>query len=92
LSALRTLNRDLDPLANTCGLRGGYCGETFILGLLAGFAPLGFILQSFIVKEDLLATRPDKIFCTVKTLNRAILEFRLRVAPLTVCIICDLSL
>jgi hypothetical protein len=84
LTALRTLNRDLDSLANTGSLRGGYGGEAFILGLLAGFASLGFVLQSFIVKEDLLASRPDKILCTVNTLNRAILEFRLRVAPLTV--------
>jgi hypothetical protein len=92
LSALRTLNRDLYALANAGGLGGGYCGEAFILGLLAGFAPLGFVLQSFIVKEDLLASRPDKILCTVNTPNRAILEFHLRVAPLTVWIIRDLSL
>jgi hypothetical protein len=84
LSALRTLNRDFNSLANTGGLRGCYCGEAFILGLLAGFAPLGFVLQSFIVKENLLASRPDKILRTINTLNRAILEFRLRVAPLTV--------
>jgi hypothetical protein len=84
LSALGTLNRDLDPLANTGGLRGGYCGEAFILSLLAGLAPLGFVLQSFIVKEDLLTSRPDKILCAVNTLNRAILEFHLRVTPLAV--------
>jgi hypothetical protein len=84
LSALCALNRDLDTLSNAGGLRGGYRCEAFILGLLAGFAPLRLVLQSFIMKEDLLASRPDKILCTVNTLNRAILEFHLRVAPFTV--------
>jgi hypothetical protein len=84
LSALCALDRDFDSLANTGGLRGGDCGEAFILGLLARFATLGFVLQSFIVKEDLLASRPDKILCTVNTLDRAIIEFRLRMTPLTV--------
>jgi hypothetical protein len=73
-------------------LRRGYGCEAFILGLLAGFAPLGLILQSFIVKEDLLASRPDEILSAVNTLDRAIIEFRLRVTPLSVRAIRDLSL
>ncbi|MDT4952110.1 MAG: hypothetical protein QOJ02_248 [Acidobacteriota bacterium] len=92
LPALRALNRDLDSLANAGCLSGGYRGEALILGLLARLAPLGFVLQSFIVKEDLLASRPDEILSAVNTLDRAIIEFRLRVAPLSVRTICDLSL
>jgi hypothetical protein len=86
------LDRDLDPLANTGGLGGSYSSETFILGLLAWLASLGFVLQSFIVKEDLLASRPDEILSAVNTLDRTIIEFRLRVTPLSIRTVCDLSL
>jgi hypothetical protein len=92
LPALSALNGDFDPLANAGCLSSGYSGEAFILGLLAWLASLGFVLQTFIVKEDLLASRPDEILSAVNTLDRAVIEFRLRVAPLSVRTICDLSL
>jgi hypothetical protein len=84
LAALRALNGDFNPLANAGGLRSGNRCEPFVLGLLARFAPLGLILQTLVVKEDLLTSRPDEIISTVNTLNRAIIEFSLRMTPLTV--------
>jgi hypothetical protein len=84
LPALRALHGDFDSLAHTRCLRGGNGGEPFILGLLARFAPLGFILQTFVVKEDLLASRPDEIISTVNAFNRAVFEFSLRITPLPV--------
>jgi hypothetical protein len=69
LRALRALNRDFDALANARCLRGGNCCEAFILGLLAGFASLGFVLQPFIVKENLLARRPDEVLSAVNTFD-----------------------
>lgn len=92
LAALGALNGDLYPLPNAGGLCGGDGGETFVLGLLAGLATLGLVLQSFIMKEDLLAGRPDEILSAVNTLDRAIFEFRLRVTPFSVRTIRGLSL
>jgi hypothetical protein len=84
LAALRALNGDLNPLANAGGLGGGNGCESFVLGLLARFASLGFVLQTFVVKEDLLACRPDEIIAAVNTLDRAVVEFCLRMTPLPV--------
>jgi hypothetical protein len=86
------LNGDFDPLANAGGLRGSNCCEALILGLLAGFATLGFVLQSFVVKEDLLASRPDEVLPAVNAFDCAVLELRLRLAPLSVLSVCGLSL
>jgi hypothetical protein len=84
LAALSALNGDFNPLANAGGLRGGNGCEPFVLGLLARFAPLGFILQTFVMKEDLLASRPDEIISAVNTLNRAVIELCLRMTPFPV--------
>jgi hypothetical protein len=78
------LHGDFNSLSHPGCLRGGNCGEPFILGLLARFATLGLVLQTFVVKEDLLACRPNEIVSTVNTLNRAVFEFRLRMTPLPV--------
>jgi hypothetical protein len=84
LPALGALHGDFDALAHTRSLRGGNCCESLVLGLFARLATLGFILQTFVVKEDLLASRPDEIISTVNTLDRAVFEFRLRMTPLPV--------
>ena len=84
LPALRALDRDLYALSHAGSLRGGDGREALVLGLLAWLAALGLILQTLVVKEDLLARRPDKIISTVDTLNRAVIEFRLRMTPLPV--------
>jgi hypothetical protein len=92
LTALCALHRDLDTLADTGGLGGGNGGETFVLGLLAGLAPLGLVLQAFVMKEDLLPARPDEIISAINTLDRPILELHLRMTPLPIGCACDLSL
>jgi hypothetical protein len=75
-------------LTNPGGLRGGNRGEPFVLGLLAGLATLGLVLQSLVMKEDLLAARPDEILCAINAFDDAILEFHLCLAPLSVRIGC----
>ena len=65
-------------------MRGGNGCEPFILGLLARFASLRFVLQTFVVKEDLLASRPGEILSAINTLDWAVFEFRLRMTPLPV--------
>jgi hypothetical protein len=84
LPALRALYGDFDSLADTRRLRGGNCCEPFILGLLAGLAALGLVLQTLVVKEDLLAGCPDEIITAVDAFDRAVIEFRLRMTPLPV--------
>jgi hypothetical protein len=74
LSALGTLHRDFDTLANSRRLCCRYRSQAFVLGLLARLATLGFILQSLVVKKDLLASSPDKVLATVDTLDGAIFE------------------
>ena len=84
LAALRALNGNFNTLTNAGGLRGGNGREPFVLGLLAWFAPLRFVLQTFVVKENLLSSRPDEIVSTVNAFNRTVFEFRLRMTPLPV--------
>jgi hypothetical protein len=86
---LRAIDRDLDALANPGSLRGGDGGETFVLGLLAGLAAFRLVLQAFIVKENLLASRPDEILSTVNTMNIAIIELHLGVTPLSIGPVCS---
>jgi hypothetical protein len=44
--------------------------------LLAGFTSLGFVLQTFVMKEDLLAHSPDKLFTAIYTRDSSILKVR----------------
>jgi hypothetical protein len=50
--------------------------ETIILGLLTGLAALWFVLQTLVVKEDLLAYGPDKLFTAIYALDSSILKVR----------------
>ena len=84
LVALGAVDGNFDALSHTGGLRGGDGGEAFILGLLARLAALRFVLQSLVMKEDLLPGRPDEILTAVDTVYGAILEFHLRMAPLSI--------
>ncbi|HYE66775.1 MAG TPA: hypothetical protein VD966_14395 [Pyrinomonadaceae bacterium] len=84
MPALCALHGDLDALANAGSLRRGNRRETLVLGLLAGLAPLGLILQTLVVKEDLLAGGPDEIFSAVNTPDRVILEFHLPLTPFSI--------
>jgi hypothetical protein len=85
LTALRALNRDFDALANAGGLRGGDGRESLILGLLAWLAAFRFVFQTLVVKENLLARRPDEILPAIYTLDVAIIEFHLALTPISVC-------
>ena len=40
--------------------------------VFAGFATLGFVLQPLVMKKDLLAAGPDKVFTAVNAFYRAI--------------------
>lgn len=77
LSALRALHCHFDSLAYTGCLRGSDRRQTFVLGLLAGLTPLGFVLQILVVKKDLLASRPDEILAAVYAFDRAVFKLRL---------------
>jgi hypothetical protein len=50
--------------------------ETIVLGLLAGLAALWFVLQTFVMKENLLAHGPDKLFTAVYAFDSSILKVR----------------
>jgi hypothetical protein len=84
LSALRTLDRYFNALTDSGCLGSSNCGEAFVLCLFAGFTPLGFVLQTLIVKKDLLTSRPNEIFSAVYTFYIGILEFHFGLAPLTI--------
>jgi hypothetical protein len=49
--------------------------------LFAGLAPFGFILQAFVVEENLLASGPNEIVTTVNTLDFPILKLHLNADP-----------
>jgi len=50
--------------------------KAIVLGLLARLAALWFVLQALVVKEDLLADGPDKLFTAIYAFESAILEVR----------------
>jgi hypothetical protein len=52
---LGTLNRNFDALAYSGSLGCGDGSQSLILCLLAGFAPLRFVLQSLVMEKGLLA-------------------------------------
>lgn len=43
--------------------------------MLAGLAALGFVLQTLVMKEDLLADRPGELFAAVDASDRSVLKF-----------------
>jgi hypothetical protein len=85
LSALRALNGDFDALSDAGSLCGGDGREALVLGLLAGLTSLRLVLQTLVVKEYLLACGPDKVLPAINTLDIAIVELRLALAPLSIC-------
>jgi hypothetical protein len=50
---------------------------------LAGFTTLGFVLELFIMEEQLLACREDKIRSAVDTSQDLVLEFHWELLPST---------
>jgi len=54
---------------------GGRDGrQAIILGLLAGLAPLRFVFEALVVKKDLLAHGPHKLFTAIDALDTSILK------------------
>ena len=50
-------------------------GQPFILCLLARLAAFWWVLQSFVVKEDLLTCSPNKFLAAINTNDSLIVEF-----------------
>jgi hypothetical protein len=76
LAALSTGHGHFNALLNTGNLGRRYCREAIVLGLLARLAALRFVLQTFVVKEHLFATRPIKGLVAIDTDDRSILKVR----------------
>jgi hypothetical protein len=85
LAALRALDGDFDALADAGSLRGGDGCEPFVLRLLARLATLRFVLQTLVVKENLLSRSPDKILAAIYALDITVVEFHLALTPLSIC-------
>jgi hypothetical protein len=76
LAALGTGNRDFDSLFDTGALGCRDRSQSLVLGLLAWLATLRFVLQTLVVKENLLANGPDELVVTIYANNRPILKLR----------------
>ena len=77
LTTLRALNGNLDALPDSRRLRRRNCCQALVLRLFAGLATLGLVLQTFIMKEDLLPCSPDKVVSAVQTLDLTVLKLAL---------------
>lgn len=73
LSTLSALHRNFDSLPHSSTLRCRNRSQPFILCLLAWLTTLRFVLETFVMKKDLFAGRPDKIFSAINTLDGTIL-------------------
>jgi hypothetical protein len=62
------------PDSGNLGLRDGR--QAIVFGLLAWFAAFRFVLQAFIVKEDLLARGPNKWLAAIDARDRSISKVR----------------
>jgi hypothetical protein len=51
-------------------------GQPIVLGQLAGLAAFWFVLQAFVMKEDLLAHSPGKWLAAIDAPDRSILRVR----------------
>lgn len=75
LAALCTDYGDLNPLSNSGRMRRGDSGQAFVLRLFARLAALWWILQSFIVKENLLTGGPYEFLAAINTNDLLIIKF-----------------
>jgi hypothetical protein len=49
--------------------------EPVVLGLLAGLAPFGLVLQTLVVEENLLTHGPHELFAAIDASDRSIYKF-----------------
>jgi hypothetical protein len=76
LAALSAGDVYFNFLFDSGNLRRGDSGQTIVLGVLAGLATLGFVLQTLVVKENLLAHGPDELSTAIDASDGSIREFR----------------
>src|SRR5712692_7602428 len=76
LAALSTGHVDFDFLLNSGSLRRGDSRQSIVLGLLAGLASLGLVLQTLVVKKNLLTYGPHKLFAAIDASDRPVRKFR----------------
>src|SRR5712692_8771137 len=81
LAALSAGHVHFDFLLNSCNLRRGDSRQSVVLGLLAGLAALGFILQTLVMKKHLLADGPDELFFAIDASDRSVRKFRCLAVP-----------
>ena len=74
LAATGTGYRDFDSLFYPRGLSGGNRGETFILSLLALFAPFRRILETLVPEELLFTGCPDEVTAAIDAMDGSVLD------------------
>jgi len=68
----------LNALLDSGRLGRGDRRQPIILRMFAGLASFGFVLQTFIVKEDLFAGRPNEWLAAIDACDRSVLKVRRR--------------
>jgi signal transduction histidine kinase len=63
-------------LFSSRNLGRGDSRQAIVLGLLARLAPLGLVLQTLVVEENLLAHGPHELFTAIDASDRSIRKFR----------------
>jgi hypothetical protein len=74
--ALSASDGNFDPLFDSGNLGRGDRRQPIVLCLFAWLAPFRFVLQTFVMKKDLLAGGPDKRLAAIDTVDRSILKVR----------------
>ena len=76
LAALGAVHSHFNALLDSGDLGRGYRRKAVILSLFAGLTTLWFVLQTFVVKENLLANSPNKWLTAIDARDRSILKVR----------------
>jgi len=71
----------LNALLDSGNLGRGDRRQPIILRMFARLASFGFVLQTFVVKEDLFAGRPNEWLAAIDACDRSILKVRRRLSP-----------
>jgi hypothetical protein len=74
LTALGAGNSNLDPLFDSGNLSSRDGRQPIVLCLFAWLTTFRFVLQTFVVKKDLLAGRPNERLVAVYAVDRSILK------------------
>jgi hypothetical protein len=69
-------NRYFNALPDSGNMGFGDGRQSIVLGLLTWLAAFRFVLQTLIVKEDLLARSPNKWLAAIDARDRSILKVR----------------